>query len=85
MTPQIDLIIDRADNVINICEMKFSSEPFEIDGACEKDLIHKLETFTKETGSKKAKHLTMISASGHVRNSHSGIIVNTITGDDLFV
>lgn len=82
---QIDLIIDRADNVINICEMKFSSEPFEIDSACEKDLIHKLETFTKETGSKKAKHLTMISASGLVRNPHSGIIVNTITGDDLFV
>ena len=37
---QIDLIIDRSDDVIDICEMKYSSDEFEIDASYEKNLIH---------------------------------------------
>ena len=81
---QIDLLIDRMDNVVNLCEMKYSSEPFRIDAAYEEELLHKREAFIRETNNKKTIHLTMISASGLEHNRHSGIIVNRITGEDLF-
>ena len=81
---QIDLLIDRKDDVINVCEEKYSKNEFTIDASYEKELIHKLETFRSETGTKKALWLTMISFSGIKKNSHSNIIVNNITADDLF-
>ena len=81
---QIDLLIDRKDDVINVCEEKYSKNEFTIDASYEKELIHKLETFRSETGTKKALWLTMISFSGIKKNSHSNIIVNNITSDDLF-
>lgn len=80
---QIDLIIDRKDDVINICEIKFSVEAFVIDAAYEKSLIHKIEAFRTETGTGKALHLTMITGSGLKHNQYSGIVQNEITGLDL--
>ncbi|SER01486.1 hypothetical protein SAMN02910369_02883 [Lachnospiraceae bacterium NE2001] len=82
---QIDLLIDRKDDIINVCEEKYSKEPFTIDTSYETDLIHKIEVFRKETNTKKALWLTMISFSGIKMNSHSNIVINSITGDDLFV
>ena len=82
---QIDLIIDRKDDVINICEVKFSQEEFVIDAAYEKELIHKVEVFRKETETRKALHLTMVSFSGLKKNAHSNIIISEINCDDLFV
>ena len=81
---QIDLLIDRMDNVINVCEMKYSTEPFEIDANYEEDLLHKLEVFRKETKNEKTLHLTLICASGMERNKHSNIVINMITGEELF-
>ena len=52
------MLIDRRDKVINICEMKFAANEYEIDKDYEKKLINKIECFRKETGSKKALHLT---------------------------
>lgn len=82
---QIDLIIDRKDDVMNLCEMKFSLEKFSIDANYEKDLLHKLETFRAETGTKKALWITMISFSGLAENPHRNVVVNELTGEDLFV
>lgn len=81
---QIDLIIDRKDDVDNICEMKFSNEEFEIDSSYAKSLTRKLDIFRQETGSKKALFLTLISVNGLKQNVHSGMIQNVITMDDLF-
>lgn len=81
---QIDLLIDRRDDVVNLCEMKFSIDPFEINLAYEADLRNKISTFIKENNCKKTVHLTLISVAGLKQNSHSGIVVRTITGDDLF-
>ena len=81
---QIDLLIDRSDNVINVCEMKYSSEPFVIDSGYEGVLTHKLEAFRCETKTKKTLHLTMICASGLERNKHSNVVINVINGDELF-
>ena len=81
---QIDLLIDRKDDVINICEIKFSNEAFAIDENYEKELLHKVETFRKETSSRKALWLTMITFAGLVNNEHKSIVINELTGDDLF-
>ena len=81
---QIDLVIDRKDDVINICEIKFGTEAFRIDADYEKQLLNKLVTFRKETAAKKALHLTMITSNGLAHNAHSGNVINEITGNDLF-
>lgn len=81
---QIDMLIDRRDKVINICEMKFAVNEYELDKDYEKKLINKIECFRKETGSKKALHLTMVTTYGIKQNSHSGRIQSEVTMDDLF-
>lgn len=81
---QIDLLIDRKDGVINICEAKYTMAPFVIDAVYEESLRNKLNAFVNETSCKKALHLTFISANGLSYNSYAGIIQNEITGDDLF-
>ena len=82
---QIDLLIDRKDGVINICEAKYTMMPFVIDATYEEALRNKMYSFIEETSCKKALHLTMISSNGLSHNSYSGIVQNEITGDDLFL
>ena len=81
---QIDLLIDREDNVINVCEMKYSGKAFSIDKAYAEKLDNKLETVAEETGTKKSLFLTMICANGLEHNEYRGKVINEINGDDLF-
>jgi len=81
---QIDLVIDRNDNTINLCEMKFSENEFSIDNAYEKNLSNKIDTFLKETKSHKSVQLTFVTTYGVKKNSYSGIMQNEIILDDLF-
>ena len=64
--------------------MKFSANEYEIDKDYEKKLINKIESFRKETCSKKALHLTMVTTYGIKQNSHSGRVQSEVTMDDLF-
>lgn len=82
---QIDLLIDRKDGVINICEAKYTMAPFAIDAGYEKMLRNKMSLFIKETSCKKALHLTFLSSNGLVHNDYAGIVQRVITGDELFV
>jgi AAA+ ATPase superfamily predicted ATPase len=75
---QIDLIIDRKDRVINLCEMKFSTEVFVISKPYAENLRHKISTFRQETGTKKTVFLTLISAHGLKPNEHSLRLVNDV-------
>ncbi len=81
---QIDLLIDRKDDVINICETKFTENEFEITAAYEKDLRRKVEVFREETGSEKSLQLTMISFSGIKHNAYKNVVVHDLTGEELF-
>ena len=81
---QIDLLIDRNDQVINICEMKYSLSEFSIDAEYERNLRNKKSAFIEATHTRKAVHLTMVTTYGVRQNSHSGIVQNVITLDDLF-
>ena len=81
---KIDLVLDRADNVVNVCEIKYSREAFAIDKNCAASLGLKLATFAGVNHLKKAVHLTMVVAGGLVRNAHSGCVQSVVTLDDLF-
>jgi len=81
---QIDLILERADNVINICEMKYASGPFAIDKAYEETLRRKITTFVGVSGTRKAVHLTLVTPEGILKNVHAGCVQSEITFDELF-
>ena len=80
---QIDLIIDRGDGVINLCEIKFSKGPFEIDRAYDRVLRGKIEAFRSETKTRKALHLTMITTYGVKQGKYAGIVQSEISMDEL--
>ncbi len=81
---QIDLLIDRRDDVINVCEMKYPDNEFVVDGGYEKQLAKKLAVFRNETGTHKSLYLVIIAAEGLKRNAHLDEVMHIITGDDLF-
>ena len=81
---QIDLIIDRKDQVINLCEMKFSLNEFTIDHKYEANLRNKIETFRLDSKTKKALFLTLITSYGIKQNKYSGIVRNDLNMDIFF-
>ena len=81
---QIDLLIDRKDGVINLCEMKFTDSAFEMNKDEYVRQMNRLAAFQKETAAGKALHLTLVTANGLKRNKYSSAFQNVITGEDLF-
>lgn len=82
---QIDIVIDRNDGTINLCECKYYSEKYAITDADAADLSRKREVFIRETGTKKSIHMTMITANGLVHNANRNDIQSEIILDDLFL
>lgn len=81
---QIDLLIDRRDGVVNVCEMKFSESPFAITADYADNLRNKITTFKRESSIGKSVHLTFVTAHGLKRNAYSGLAQSEVTLDDLF-
>lgn len=82
---QIDLVIDRRDQVINLCEVKFSVYPYIIDKKYSSDLRNKIGAFKTATKTRKSVFLTMITTFGIQKNNYfSGLVQNEIKMDDLF-
>lgn len=81
---QIDLLIDRSDDVINLCEIKYSKAQYQITSAVEANIQNKRERFVQETGTRKAVHLTLITTIGLVNNSYAWDVQSVVTMDDLF-
>jgi uncharacterized protein len=73
---QIDLLIDRKDGCINLCEIKFHSGPFTITKDYYQQLIEKRERFKNITGSKKQVFLTLITNHGVLSNTYASEIVD---------
>lgn len=61
---QIDLLIHRADNCLNLCEMKFAKGPFEITAAYAKELQHKILAYRAATGSHQTIFSTFVTTFG---------------------
>ncbi len=81
---QIDLVIERADQTVNLCEMKFTNAPFSISLAYEMNLRQKLSRFQEMTKMRKSLQLTLVTTYGVAVNSHSNIVSNEVRLDDLF-
>ena len=82
---QIDLLISRNDNVINMCEIKYYGDEFVVNRDYYQVLLHRQEILSKEISPKISIHTTLITTFGLVYNEYSGIFSNTIMLDDLFI
>jgi len=81
---QVDLLIDRRDGIINLCEMKFANAEFVIDKKTDVNLRNKKAAFIAGTKTRKAVHITMITTYGVKRNEYWGNIQSEVTMNDLF-
>ena len=81
---QIDLVLDRGDNVTNLCEMKFASAEYTITSKDEENLRNKMARLKECIHPKKAVHLTMVTTYGIARNIHSSIAQSEVVMDDFF-
>ncbi len=82
---QIDMIIDRADQTINLCEAKFTKENYAITKNYASQLRMKKSIFRQATQTKKATFTTLLTTFPALRNQYYlGEIENEITMDKLF-
>lgn len=83
---QVDLVLNRADNVVNLREIKWvgSGEAYVIDKVCSEALMRKLEVFAAQTGTAKALHTTLVTPSGLAPSPYSGVVQSVVTATDLF-
>lgn len=82
---QIDLLIDRNDSVINLCEMKYSIHPFAIDKKYAANLRNKIGIFKEETQTSKSVFLTFITTFGVKQNEYAGMVQSEVKMADLFL
>lgn len=81
---QVDLIIDRKDDVVNMCEIKFYSDAFTITKDYYKTLLHRQTLLQEQLSKKQVIHPIAICSFGLKQNEYSNFFLNTITLDDLF-
>lgn len=82
---QIDLLITRNDNVINMCEIKYYGGPYKVDKEYYAKVLRRQSVLAESISPKIAVHSTIITTFGLTSNEYSGAFVNTITLDDLFM
>ncbi len=82
---QIDLVIDRADGMMTICEMKYSKDDYTLTEKEYKNIIHRMETFQKETGHKGGIQASIVTTFSLQENMYSEVSPNPITMGELFV
>lgn len=81
---QIDLLIVRKDQIINVCEMKYSESDYAPNLEFDKAMRRKISDLQRATKTKYAIHSTLVTTYEVVNNSYSGNIQSIITGGDLF-
>jgi AAA+ ATPase superfamily predicted ATPase len=82
---QIDLVIERNDNVIDLCEIKYTKEKFTISAEYNENIQNKRARFIEELKPDQAIHLILISASEVHRNDYSDEFQKIIHADALFL
>ncbi|MCQ2229569.1 MAG: ATP-binding protein [Bacteroidales bacterium] len=81
---QIDLLIERADQMINLCEIKYTSGLYAIDTEEEMKIMNRVESFRKETKTKCGIFVTLITTNGLASGMHSACVHAQVVMDDLF-
>ena len=81
---QIDLLIARADNIVNLCEMKFAGDSYVIDKDEDLKIRRRLSMLQRTLSPKQKPHLTMVTTFGVAYGKYSGIVQKQVTMDQLF-
>ena len=82
---QIDLLIDRQDNVISLCEVKFYNDEWALSQIDADTLRRKKSVFRHVTGTKKQIFIVLITTFGLIKNKHSlGLVDNVLDMNVLF-
>ena len=81
---QVDLVLGRADNVINLCEMKCCNQEYVVEKKEDLALRNKLGFFMRETRTRKAAHLTLVTTCGLKQSAYSSVFQSAVCMDDLF-
>ena len=81
---QVDLLVDRKDGIINLCEMKYWAGPYTLTESDDRNLANKKVEFKTATRTRKAVHLTLVTSFGVKDNAYSHKVQSFVTLDDLF-
>ena len=81
---QIDLIIERKDNVVNMCEIKFCNDEFAVDKNYHFTLVRRRNFLSQAIPKRASVHNTLITTYGLKHNLYHGDFIHTITLDELF-
>lgn len=81
---QVDMVIDRADRIVNLCEMKFSTTAYAIEKSDDENLRHKASRFRETQKRHKAVHSILITPFGIKPNMYQYSVQNVVTAEDLF-
>ncbi|HRO44468.1 ATPase [Agriterribacter sp.] len=82
---QIDMLIDRADNIINVCEIKFYDAPFIITKKYAAELRNKRALVRMAAPAKKTVFIAMVTCFGIQENSYATELVQSqVIAGDLF-
>lgn len=81
---QIDIIIERADRIINICEVKYSQGLYELDKEEYDKLAKRKNVFIQETGLRHTPWITLITTEGIASGKYTDMIQSQVKLDDLF-
>ena len=81
---QVDLVLDRADGIVDLCEMKCTDAPFALDKAGDEALRRRESAFRDATKTRKAIHHVLVSAAGRARSQYMWSFQNVVALDDLF-
>lgn len=82
---QIDLLFDRKDDVVTVCEIKYTKKPFAIDKTYMENIENKMMLYKQQTRLQKHISLIFISANGLKQNSYSDKHVDCVVLlSDLF-
>lgn len=82
---QIDMVIDRADGIVNIVEIKYSKDLYTLKKSEYDKIAHREAAFREETNTKKGVQIVMISTNGMVKNVYANEVSNILNINDLFV
>jgi uncharacterized protein len=75
---QIDLLFDRKDGVVTLCEIKYTEKPFAIDKTYSENIKQKIMTYREQTRTKKHINVAFISANGLKDNNYSQELVDQV-------
>jgi len=82
---QIDLLIDRVDNIINICEIKYSNEPYHINKEYYEYLLDRMSIYKLKTKTKKTLKCTFITVEGFTNSEYNRAVDSVICLNDLYI